>query len=78
MRTCVDTVLFDELNSLLFIPTLNDKFVASAHTRGADGVILDLEDSVIAERKIEARQALDVAVNAIRQHGVPVLVALHH
>jgi citrate lyase subunit beta/citryl-CoA lyase len=34
--------------SMLFIPAHVDKFVAKAHTRGADAYILDLEDSVPA------------------------------
>ena len=32
--------------SLLFVPVVREKFVAAAHTRGADAIILDLEDSV--------------------------------
>jgi len=32
--------------SLMFVPATGEKFVAKAHTRGADVVILDLEDSI--------------------------------
>ena len=40
--------------SLLFIPVHVDKFVAKAHTRGADAYILDLEDSVpLAEKELD-------------------------
>ncbi len=32
--------------SLLFVPAMAEKFVARAHTRGAELIILDLEDSI--------------------------------
>ena len=41
--------------SLLFVPVTREKFVASAHTRGADAIILDLEDSVPETEKDRAR-----------------------
>ncbi len=44
--------------SLLFIPTLEDRFVAKAADRGADAIILDLEASIAPDRKDEARAAL--------------------
>lgn len=39
--------------SLLFVPTHVPRFVEAAHERGADGVILDLEDSVPQDQKGE-------------------------
>lgn len=48
--------------SSLFIPTLEERFVEKAATRGADAIILDLEASIAAERKDEARQALPKAI----------------
>ncbi|MGD9881716.1 MAG: aldolase/citrate lyase family protein, partial [Reyranella sp.] len=33
--------------SLLFVPMTSERFIAKAHTRGADAIILDLEDSVL-------------------------------
>jgi citrate lyase subunit beta/citryl-CoA lyase len=44
--------------SLLFVPATSAKFVASAAKRGADAIILDLEDAIAPERKDEARAAL--------------------
>ncbi len=44
--------------SLLFIPALEEKFIAKAARRGADAIVLDLEASVDASRKDEARAAL--------------------
>ncbi|WP_280952725.1 aldolase/citrate lyase family protein [Mesorhizobium sp. WSM3860] len=44
--------------SLLFVPTHVPRFVETAHERGADGLILDLEDSVPQDQKGEARDSL--------------------
>ena len=41
--------------SLLFVPVLMERFLAKAHTRGADALILDLEDSIIPANKDAAR-----------------------
>ena len=45
--------------SLLFVPAHQERFVARAHERGADAVILDLEDAVPADAKPAARAALE-------------------
>ncbi|HVY52666.1 MAG TPA: CoA ester lyase, partial [Devosia sp.] len=34
------------LRSLLYVPAHSERFVGKAHERGADAIILDLEDSV--------------------------------
>src|SRR5262245_45874301 len=41
--------------SMLFVPAHVEKFVAAAHTRGADAYLLDLEDSVPLPQKAAAR-----------------------
>ena len=48
--------------SLLFIPVLEERFVAKAADRGSDAIILDLEASIADARKAEARAALPAAV----------------
>ena len=48
--------------SLLYVPTHVEKFVASAHTRGSDAVILDLEDAVQPDAKVDARDGWRRAV----------------
>mgnify|MGYP001799489980 FL=1 len=48
--------------SFLFIPVLEEKFIAKAASRGADAVVLDLEASIDPARKDEAREALPDAV----------------
>ena len=44
--------------SLLFVPVNVDKFVETAHTRGADALILDLEDRGPLGAKAAARDAV--------------------
>lgn len=46
------------LRSLLFVPADRPERFAKAVASGADAIILDLEDSVSAERKAGARQAV--------------------
>jgi citrate lyase subunit beta/citryl-CoA lyase len=46
------------LRSLLFVPGDRPERFAKAAASGADAIILDLEDSVVPERKAEARRAV--------------------
>jgi citrate lyase subunit beta/citryl-CoA lyase len=46
------------LRSLLFVPGDRPERFAKAAASGADAIILDLEDSVLPERKAEARKAV--------------------
>lgn len=63
--------------SLLFIPATADNFLAKAHQRGADAIILDLEDSIPADRKAQARHCIAAAVARLRAHGLDVLVRIN-
>ena len=65
------------IRSLLFVPANAPRFVARAHERGADAIILDLEDSVVPAAKYAARQALADAVPAVGRHGATVLVRIN-
>lgn len=62
--------------SLLFVPTLEDRFVAKAAKRGADAIVLDLEASIAAGRKAEAREALAAALEQLVP-SVPVTVRIN-
>ncbi|RAZ84795.1 CoA ester lyase [Mesorhizobium hawassense] len=64
--------------SLLFVPTHIPRFVETAHERGADGVILDLEDSVPQDQKGEARRQLPECVAKVGRKGASVLVRVNH
>jgi citrate lyase subunit beta / citryl-CoA lyase len=63
--------------SLLFVPVVREKFVASAHTRGADGIILDLEDSVPEAAKERARGLVPTAAREVGKGGADVLVRIN-
>jgi citrate lyase subunit beta/citryl-CoA lyase len=63
--------------SMLYVPANVPRFVAKAPTAGADAVLLDLEDSVPADRKAEARAALRDAVPTARSGGADVLVRVN-
>jgi citrate lyase subunit beta/citryl-CoA lyase len=63
--------------SLLFVPVNVPKFVASAADRGADGVILDLEDSIAPAQKPAARAMLADGVAQAGRRGADVLVRVN-
>ena len=59
------------------MPVVREKFVASAHTRGADGIILDLEDSVPEAEKDRARTLVPAAAKEVSKSGADVLVRIN-
>ena len=63
--------------SMMFVPATGEKFVARAHTRGADMVILDLEDSIPPTEKQAARDALPTAAATVGQAGAEVAVRIN-
>src|SRR5215218_10476113 len=66
------------LRSLLFVPAHVDRFIARAHERGADGVILDLEDAVPAAEKPAAREKLAASIASVGRNGTAALVRVNH
>ena len=64
------------LRSLLFVPaTRPDRFMKAVRS-GADGIILDLEDAVLPEDKMQARQHARRFLEAY-QDSVPLLVRIN-
>src|ERR1700690_381804 len=63
--------------SMLFVPVNVDKFVASAHTRGADVIILDLEDSILPKDKAHARTLVAAAATKVARSGADVVVRIN-
>jgi citrate lyase subunit beta/citryl-CoA lyase len=63
--------------SLLFVPVISERFLAKAHERGADAIILDLEDSILPSQKVEARAAIAAAVPRVAQKGADVVVRIN-
>ena len=54
------------IRSLLYVPASSERFIAKAHERGADAIILDLEDAVAPDRKDAARTQLVDSVAQVR------------
>ena len=63
--------------SLLYVPANVERYVAKAHTRGADCIQLDLEDSVPAAEKDAARRLVPEAARRARQNGADVVVRIN-
>jgi citrate lyase subunit beta/citryl-CoA lyase len=63
--------------SMLFVPATVEKFIARAAERGADAIILDLEDSVPLAEKQRARDALAKAAEAVARRGADVVVRIN-
>ncbi len=63
--------------SLLFVPVISERFLAKAHERGADAIILDLEDSILPSQKDMARAAIAAAVPRVGQRGADVVVRIN-
>src|SRR3954463_8525522 len=63
--------------SLLYVPATRESFVAKAHTRGADAIILDLEDAVAPAEKPAARAALATAIPQVTQNGAAACVRIN-
>src|SRR5258708_16928984 len=63
--------------SLLFVPVTSERFLSKAHTRGADAIILDLEDSILPVNKAAARAALPATVPRVAQGGADVVVRIN-
>ena len=63
--------------SLLYVPANVERFVDKAHTRGADCIQLDLEDSVPASEKAAARQMVPAAAKRVRRAGADVVVRIN-
>ena len=65
--------------SLLFVPADTDRFLAKAGQRGADGLILDLEDAVAPSAKAAARANLAAFVPRLQADaGVPIYVRVNN
>ncbi len=63
--------------SLLYVPAHNQKFIAGAAKRGADAVVLDLEDGVPQAHKDAARHGLGEAVARVGEGGADILVRVN-
>ena len=65
------------LRSALFVPLADERFLAKAHERGADALLLDLEDSVPPAQKAAARARLPEAARGLAALGAIVMVRVN-
>ncbi len=63
--------------SLLYVPAHNQKLIEGASKRGADAIVLDLEDGVPPQRKEEARNSLRDAVRRVSPGSKDVFVRIN-
>ena len=63
--------------SLLFVPVTRRRFLDGAARRGADAIILDLEDSVAASEKERARILVPEAAEIVSRGGADVVVRIN-
>src|SRR5437762_12350641 len=65
------------IRSMLYVPASSERFISGAHRRGADAIILDLEDSVAAGEKEKARSGLADAVPGVSRSGARAFVRIN-
>lgn len=65
------------MRSMLFVPADSEKKLARGLQSGADGLILDLEDSVVPARRPEARRIAHAFLAAERQPGLECWVRIN-
>ncbi|HEX2216337.1 MAG TPA: CoA ester lyase, partial [Xanthobacteraceae bacterium] len=63
--------------SMLYVPANVPKFVGGAHRRGADAIILDLEDSVPEGERPAARRELRASALTVARAGADVVVRIN-
>ena len=63
--------------SILYVPGNVPKFIDKAHERGADCVLVDLEDSVQPAQKPEARAMLGETIRKVARGGADVAVRIN-
>jgi citrate lyase subunit beta/citryl-CoA lyase len=68
---------FRSLRSALFVPLADERFLAKAHERGADALLLDLEDSVPPAQKAEARARMPDAARRLAAQGATVMLRVN-
>jgi len=62
---------------VMFVPINNPRFVEKAWTRGADAIILDLEDSVPMSEKEKARALVRETIPMVARGGASVFVRIN-
>jgi citrate lyase subunit beta / citryl-CoA lyase len=63
--------------SQIIIPVNVEKYIAKAHLRGADAIVLDLEDSITPPEKVAARGMVAEAARRAAAGGADILVRIN-
>jgi citrate lyase subunit beta/citryl-CoA lyase len=63
--------------SLMFVPVTAEKFVRTGADKGADAIILDLEDAVAPSQKDHARTLIADAIPQVNRNGADVVVRVN-
>ncbi|AFM27699.1 HpcH/HpaI aldolase/citrate lyase family protein [Desulfomonile tiedjei] len=64
--------------SLLILPVNVPRFIDKAHLRGADAIVLDLEDSIPPSEKDSAREHVSSAIGKVGRAGADVFVRVNN
>ncbi len=65
------------MRSLLFVPGVSEKMMLKARDTKADALILDLEDAVSLDRKVEARQTVMRMLGEVDFASKPIFVRVN-
>jgi citrate lyase beta subunit len=65
------------MRSLLYVPGISERMILKARDSAADGLILDLEDAVTPDRKLEARATVVRSLNEIDFGGKEIFVRIN-
>ncbi|TMI99631.1 MAG: CoA ester lyase [Alphaproteobacteria bacterium] len=63
--------------SALYVPANVPRFIEGAHKRGADAIIVDLEDSVPITERAAARRDLAATAESVSRGGADVIVRIN-
>ncbi len=75
--TATSSFALTSLRSALFVPLADERFLAKAHERGADALLLDLEDAVPPAQKAAARARMPEAARALAAKGATVMLRVN-
>src|SRR5215475_12487126 len=65
------------MRSLLYVPGISERMILKARDSAADGLILDLEDGVAPNQKLEARATVVRMLNEIDFGGKEIFVRIN-
>ena len=67
----------NQFRSLLFVPATSEHLWEKASQRGADAVVIDLEDAIPIHRKDEALAMAPQAIQLLKDKGVEVVLRVN-